>query len=88
MNEIYLGDGLYAKDDGYQVELYAYRADGRNWVALDDRVLQVFMQFLERSRNLKILITKNQEEHLLAAPSKDVKGTKDCHKNKAAGGKQ
>lgn len=27
MKEVYLGDGLYAKFDGYQIELRAARAD-------------------------------------------------------------
>jgi hypothetical protein len=46
-NEIYLGDGLYASFDGYQVRLRAPRADGDHEVYLDQSTLQAFVEFLD-----------------------------------------
>jgi hypothetical protein len=36
--EVYLGDGLYASWDGWQVNLRAPRKDGDHWVALEPAV--------------------------------------------------
>jgi hypothetical protein len=44
----YLGDGLYAHDDGFMIWLE---------VALEPETLTAFMKFLERSRRLKITVT-------------------------------
>jgi hypothetical protein len=44
----YLGDGLYAAFDGYQIELYAF--DGivkTNQVYLDSHVLAAFLKYVE-----------------------------------------
>jgi len=49
MPDEYLGDGLYASFDGFQVELYA--SDGRtktNRVFLEDKVVKAFLFYLER----------------------------------------
>lgn len=46
--DVYLGDGLYAAFDGYQIELYAY--DGMyktNQVYLDSGVLAAFLRYVE-----------------------------------------
>lgn len=58
MND-YLGDGLYAKDEGFMVTLYTERENGRHFVALEDEVLSAFFRFLERTREIKITVTKN-----------------------------
>lgn len=45
--ETYLGDGLYASFDGYQITLRAPRGGGDHWVALDPLTyvsLRVFAQ--------------------------------------------
>jgi hypothetical protein len=46
-NETYLGDGLYASHDGFQVKLRAPRDGGDHEVYLDAATLQAFMQFLD-----------------------------------------
>jgi hypothetical protein len=44
--EIYLGDGLYASYDGYQIVLRTPREDGGNhWVALEPDVLRALVEF-------------------------------------------
>lgn len=45
--EVYLGDGLYASHDGFQVRLRAPRDGGDHEVFLDAATLQAFMQFLD-----------------------------------------
>ena len=48
----YLGDGLYAKFDGYQIELYA--SDGirkTNVVYLEPGVLSAFFAYVDRLKN-------------------------------------
>jgi hypothetical protein len=42
----YLGDGLYASFDGYQIRLYTERGDGTHEVFLDDRTLAQFERFV------------------------------------------
>lgn len=58
MNSCYLGDGLYAFDDGDHIVLETLRENGRHFVALDDEVLESFIRFLGRSRALKIAIER------------------------------
>ncbi len=50
-NRIYLGDGLYAEFDGYQVALFAH--DGiraTNTVYLEPQVLESFLRWIEGLR--------------------------------------
>lgn len=47
MKERYLGDGLYASFDGFQIVLRAPREGGDHWVALDSRVLQALKEFVD-----------------------------------------
>lgn len=61
--KIYLGDGLYARDDGFQIWLTA--EDGisiQNEVALEPAVLQSFIEFVARSRKLKITVEHQDQE--------------------------
>ena len=46
MPETYLGDGLYASFDGWQVILRAPRAEGDHLVALEPEVIATFRAFL------------------------------------------
>ena len=46
-NPFYLGDGLYAAFDGYQIELYAHNGLRKtSAVYLDPPVLEAFMRFV------------------------------------------
>jgi hypothetical protein len=45
--ETYLGDGLYAPFDGYQVRLRAPRENGDHEVFLEALPLQAFLEFIE-----------------------------------------
>jgi hypothetical protein len=45
--ETYLGDGLYASFDGYQIRLRTSREGGDHEVYLDATVLRAFLQFLD-----------------------------------------
>lgn len=55
--DTYLGDGLYAAYDGYQIRLYTERADGEHEVFLDDTTLVAFEAFVaalrERAKEAK-----------------------------------
>jgi hypothetical protein len=45
-SECYLGDGLYASFDGWQIVLRAPRPGGAHWVGLDPEVISAFGAFL------------------------------------------
>jgi len=50
--DTYLGDGLYASYDGYQIELYAYDGISKtNIVFLEPAVLQAFEEYVEKLRS-------------------------------------
>lgn len=44
--ETYLGDGLYASFDGFQIILRAPRAEGDHWVALEANVYSALTEFV------------------------------------------
>jgi hypothetical protein len=46
-DEIYLGDGLYATFDGWQIILRAPRERGDHWVALEPATYTSLMRFAE-----------------------------------------
>lgn len=52
MSETYLGDGLYASFDGYQVRLRAPRENGDHEVYLEPAVLNSLINF---AINVKVL---------------------------------
>lgn len=60
--EVYIGDGLYARYDGYMIILRAPRGSGDHWVGLEPDVLMSFIRFIESQMNVTITITKNEEE--------------------------
>lgn len=47
-DESYLGDGLYASFDGWQIVLRAPRNDGDHWVALEPESYTNLIRFAER----------------------------------------
>lgn len=49
-DEVYLGDGLYASYDGWQVKLRAPRANGDHEVYLEPGVLVEFERYLAELR--------------------------------------
>jgi hypothetical protein len=44
--ETYLGDGLYASFDGWQLLLRAPREHGDHWVGLEPEVLDALLRFI------------------------------------------
>jgi hypothetical protein len=52
LKEVYLGDGLYCKFDGYQFVLRAPREDGDHHVALEPDTLSAFETHVKLIRNL------------------------------------
>jgi hypothetical protein len=49
MMDSYLGDGLYAAFDGWQIELYAHNGiEKTNSVFLDSDTLAAFLKYVER----------------------------------------
>lgn len=47
VNETYLGDGLYASFDGWQITLRAPRSEGDHYVALEPDVFQALLRYAE-----------------------------------------
>lgn len=56
--ETYLGDGLYARDDGFHFWLRAERGGDDHEVALDGTTLDEFLRYIERARGVKITIQR------------------------------
>lgn len=56
MSERYLGDGLYASDDRYNIHLRAPRDGGDHYVSLAPEVLESFFHFIEKMRGVKITV--------------------------------
>lgn len=50
MSETYLGDGLYASYDGFQIRLYTERSEGTHEVFLDGSTLAAFERFVAELR--------------------------------------
>ncbi len=48
--EAYLGDGLYAKFDGWSFWLRAPRPTGDHYVAMEPEVLASFLEFIRAAR--------------------------------------
>lgn len=53
MMKDYLGDGLYAEFDGYQIRLYADREYTRHEVFLEPQVYLALTRFVERIKDAK-----------------------------------
>lgn len=61
-SKTYLGDGLYAHDEGFQVVLSTERENGVHYVALEPEVLESFMRFIERAHGLIITVAHRPKE--------------------------
>ena len=59
--ERYLGDGLYATFDGYQIILRTDRFGVEHWVALEPAVLESLLKFAEQIYSCKITIETPEE---------------------------
>ena len=46
MRETYLGDGLYARFDGFMITLRAPRSGGDHWVGLEPEVYRALLEFV------------------------------------------
>jgi len=57
-DETYIGDGLYASFDGYQIRLRAPREGGDHVVYLDDATFCSFMDYVQEAVGIKIEIMK------------------------------
>lgn len=53
MNEHYLGDGLYASHDGFQIKLRAPRVPADHEVFLEPQVLYELLDFAKRRGMIK-----------------------------------
>lgn len=58
MKHAYIGDGLYASDDGFMLTLRTERTNGEHWVGLEPEVLESLFRFVERTRGLRITVER------------------------------
>lgn len=57
--KLYIGDGVYAADDGYHIVLTTENGLGiQNTVYLDSSVLQSLMNYIELARGVKITVER------------------------------
>ena len=49
-HETYLGDGLYASFDGWQITLRAPRESGDHYVCLEPSVYRALLEFVEQQQ--------------------------------------
>jgi hypothetical protein len=59
----YIGDGVYIRDDGYQLVLttgHHLEAEADNIVCLEDECVDGLLRFLEHARGLVITVTPKQ----------------------------
>lgn len=58
----YLGDGLYVGDGDFQVMIYSHNGiEVLDAVYMDPEVIQAFINWLEKTRELKIIIKKAEK---------------------------
>ena len=50
-HETYLGDGLYASFDGWQITLRAPRESGDHYVSLEPSVYRAMLEFVARQQS-------------------------------------
>jgi hypothetical protein len=59
---VYLGDGLYAEDDLFQIKLIAPRGpDGDHVVYLDASTLAAFLEYVEKVRRVRITVAQAEQ---------------------------
>jgi len=51
--ETYVGDGLYASFDGWQVRLRAPRTDGDHWIGMEPEVYRALLRWIASYPRLK-----------------------------------
>ena len=51
MQDDYIGDGVYAHFDGYQIVIRTERDDGIHWIALEPSVLRALNHYSNRVYN-------------------------------------
>lgn len=73
----YIGDGVYAYDDGDTVKLITQREGGWESIYLDSSFLSSLFALMERTRKFKIGVTWNEEEKSESTSSKDHRTDKD-----------
>jgi len=64
-DKTYLGDSVYAVDDGYMVTLTTengYEDDPRNKICLESDVIEALINFISHTRNLTITVVKNEPQ--------------------------
>jgi len=61
-HETYIGDGLYASFDGYQIRLRAPREGSDHVVYLDNATFSLFMDYVQEAVGIKIEIIKADGE--------------------------
>lgn len=59
--EVYIGDGLYARYDGYMIVLRAPRESGDHWIGLEPEVLSNFIRFIEAEMDVTITINTEKK---------------------------
>lgn len=62
IQKAYLGDGVYAADNGWEILIETERENGRSYIYLDDAVLDSLLRLVERTRGLKIRIERETTE--------------------------
>ncbi len=59
LNKKYLGDGAYIEDHGYEYRIFCERSEGEHEVYLDGDAIDSLFRFLEKTRNIKITVSKD-----------------------------
>ncbi len=61
--QVYLGDGLYFRDDGFHFVLSTPAQIQQNTVYLEPSVFENFLKAAGRARNLEITVKRKPERH-------------------------
>lgn len=57
----YVGDGVYATDDGFEVMLVAPRDDVDSWLVLEPQVLDALLRLIGKTRGGKFTFKRDDE---------------------------
>lgn len=57
---IYIGDGVYAKDDGFEVMLVAPRDGTDSWLVLEPQVLDALLRLVGKTRGGEFIFKKSK----------------------------
>ena len=75
--KVYLGDGLYAYDDGYMFWLSTEREGRSHIVALEGPVFSKFLEYVEKSRGVKITVEK--KPRIAPEPEPELERKEESH---------